>query len=67
MQHLRQIGDSDEEHAQDDGHDAQGDGGIAALRRLEGRDAVGDGLGPGHGGAAGGEGPQKEEDEREAL
>ena len=65
MKHLGEIGDADEQRAQDRRHDSQRHRGVAALRRLEGRDAVGDGLGAGHGRTARGECVQDEVHERE--
>ncbi len=64
---LAQSGDSQQEESQDGGHDAQGERGVLALRRLEGGHGVGDGLGAGHGRAAAGEGPQDDPQQGQSL
>ena len=61
-----QRGHAGEHGGRDAAHQGQRGGGVAALRRLERRDAVGDGLDAGQRGAPGGEGAEREEEQRQA-
>ena len=63
---LREVAGAEEEGGEDRDHPGERDGGVALGRRLEGLDAIGDGLGAGHRGAALGEAAHEQEDEREA-
>ena len=59
---VGQVGDADEQDAQQDGHDRQRGGRVPGLRRLEGGHAVGDGLHAGERHRAAGEGSQEQQD-----
>jgi hypothetical protein len=59
----RERGDAREHREGDAAHERQRRGGVAPLGAAEGRDAVGDRLDPGQGGAPGGERAQREEDQ----
>ena len=59
---VGQRDDADEHGDRDATHEEQGGGGVLALGLLEGRDAVGDRLDPGEGGAAGRERAQEQEE-----
>ena len=67
---LGDVGERDdaaEHRGRDHAEHQQGGRGVLALGLAEGRDAVADRLDPGQRGAAGGERPQQQEDEREAA
>ena len=55
-------GQADEQDAEEDGHDRHRVRGVLRLRRLERRDAVGDGLDAGQGDRAAGEGLEQQQD-----
>ena len=59
---VGQHGDADKHHAQQCAHDHQRLRGVLAARRLEGHDAVGDGLYTGKGSTAAGKGAQHQQD-----